>query len=170
MKLTTYILSLLCVLGFCASFITGYFVYNTVVTNTIQNLSESQLKHTQQTHKDLDYTLHEAFRGIVAIANFYSHTELPDETNSEKSRKMLIDVANELSTPWDALHIFDRSGNLRLSKTCRRRCHWLFLMASLFRTAIQGFRHPFDHAQPGWRLHRIQQSLQHLPAFGSVFC
>ncbi len=115
MKLTTYILSLLCVLGFCASFITGYFVYNTVVTTTIQNLSDAQLKRTQQTLKDLDYTLHEAFRGIVGIANFYSHSQLPDETNQEKSRQMLIDVANELSTPWDALHIFDRSGNLRLS-------------------------------------------------------
>lgn len=115
MKLTTYILSLLCVLGFCASFITGYFVYNTVVTNTIQTLSDAQLKRTEQTLKDLDYTLHEAFRGIVAIANFYSHSKLPDESNKEESRQMLIDVANELSTPWDALHIFDRSGDLRLS-------------------------------------------------------
>lgn len=115
MKLTTHILSLLCLIGFCACLVTGYFVYNTVVSNTIENLSDAQLERTENTIHDLEITLHEAFRGIVAIANMYSHGNLPEKEDRLLSRHALMDVVNELATPWDAVHIFDREGSLRLS-------------------------------------------------------
>ena len=115
MKLTTHMLSLLALIGFCACLVTGYFVYNTVVTNTVGNLSIAQLERTENTINELETTLHEAFRGIVAIANMYSHGNLPEREDEFHSRNTLMDVVNELATPWDAVHIFDRAGKLRLS-------------------------------------------------------
>ena len=115
MKLTSYILTILALSGLVASLATGYFVYQSVVDDTMDHLSTSQLERTRHVMRNLDGVLQDAFNSITAISNFYSHGRLPQEANKEVEQRILRDVADEIATPWEAVHIIDNTGALRLS-------------------------------------------------------
>ena len=115
MKLTSYIFTILALSGLIASLATGYFVYQSVVDDTMDHLSTSQLERTRHVMRNLDGVLQHAFHSITAISNFYSHGKLPDGANADVERRILRDVADEITTPWEAVHIIDKTGGLRLS-------------------------------------------------------